>query len=96
MMTADVTDPKAMAREIVALVRKSSRMDENLIAEKHLLFGHIDAALRIEEKITAYGNARAAEMREQIALWYKNEGWLLDEDDVAEAIRALPSENQSK
>ena len=30
----------------------------------------------------------AAAEREAIAVWYSKEGWLLDEEDVADAIRA--------
>ena len=33
--------------------------------------------------------ARLAEERERIASWYKDKGWLLDEEDVPDAIRSM-------
>jgi len=40
------------------------------------------------EKLKAFEALVRADEREAIANWYRENGWLLDEDDVPDAIRA--------
>jgi len=41
-----------------------------------------------DKRYETFAKLVSAKEREEIAAWYSKEGWLLDEDDVAEAIRA--------
>ena len=50
----------------------------------------IEQALPCADIFAAALAAQAVAMRDQIAEWHSDTGWLLDEDDVADAIRAFP------
>ena len=59
------------------LCDKEGRDDNSIIIEDHL------------ERFAALVEAAArADEREECAKWYEDKGWLLDESDVAAAIRA--------
>ena len=84
-MTAP-TDARQAAREAADLVVSAA----NIVSHDGYYEIGLDAASMVIERAILAERQRAAE---EIAQWYATTGWQMDEDDVPDAIRALPLHN---
>lgn len=99
---------KQLAAKDVVISKKNEALDtisrvsiDPAIATcaKHALaIPNDDSALQeaLQEALKQAKREGRAEMRERVAKWHDDTGWLLDEDDVPEAIRALPIEGENE